>query len=237
MSQFHRLGNSGGPTFAPDFASLNLSGLDTDFSAALDPDLLDAPDWYHQHHHHQGHHTHQTSQSPHEASLVPGYEVAFSSSLSPGIPATHGDVVGAHYPTLLNHMEAVAMQPHLDNLISPGLQQTTFPPYSLAYTESTASSAQSASEDPLVDQQAEEEKRKRNQAASARFRQKKKQREQQIVEESRRMMVRTKKLEAEVDTLTRENKFLKRLLVEKVEVMSDEEKDLLRKTTGLGQKK
>ena len=127
------------------------------------------------------------------------------------------------------------MQPHLDNLISP--VSTTFPPFTGPYTESNASSAPSTSEDILADQVAEEEKRKRNQAASARFRQKKKQREQQMLEQSREMVERTKKLEADVDNLTRENKFLKKLLVEKVENMSSDEKELLKKTTGIGGKK
>lgn len=103
--------------------------------------------------------------------------------------------------------------------------------YQTPYPDSTASSA--PSEDPVV-ADAEEDKRKRNQAASARFRQKKKQREQQMVEQSREMQEKNKKLEAEVEGLQRENQFLKRLLVEKIERMSDDDKELLAKTTNLG---
>jgi hypothetical protein len=84
--------------------------------------------------------------------------------------------------------------------------------------------------DPLI-VEADEEKRKRNQAASARFRHKKKQREQQLMETTREMQDRSKKLEQENDGLKKENLFLKKLLVEKVDHMSDEDREMLRKAT------
>jgi cell division protein FtsB len=43
------------------------------------------------------------------------------------------------------------------------------------------------------------------------------------------MQDRTKKLEAENDGLKKENMFLKKLLVEKVDHMSDEDRELLKK--------
>jgi hypothetical protein len=118
-------------------------------------------------------------------------------------------------------------QPRLDDYgpISP--IQTAYPPYQTPYPDSTASSA--PSEEHMV-AEADDDKRKRNQAASARFRQKKKQREQQMLEQSKEMQDRTKKLENEVEGLKRENTFLKKLLVEKVDNMSAEDKAILSRT-------
>jgi hypothetical protein len=96
------------------------------------------------------------------------------------------------------------------------------------YSDSAASSA--PSDDPVI-ADAEEDKRKRNQAASARFRQKKKQREAHMLELSRDAVEKNKKLEGELEGLKRENTFLRQLLVEKVDNMSDEDKALLVKTT------
>lgn len=121
-------------------------------------------------------------------------------------------------------------QPRIDDIGAISPIQTQYPPYATPYPDSTASSAPSE-EHPIV-ADADEDKRKRNQAASARFRQKKKQREQQMMEQSKEMQERTKKLESEVDNLKRENTFLKKLLVEKVDNMSAEDKELLAKTAG-----
>ncbi|PSN59800.1 hypothetical protein BS50DRAFT_604953 [Corynespora cassiicola Philippines] len=133
---------------------------------------------------------------------------------------------GHHLP----HLTHEPGPPRLDDLAAISPLQTTYNPnaYQTPYPDSTASSA--PSEDPVV-LDADEDKRKRNQAASARFRQKKKQREQQMLEQSREMQDRTKRLEGEVETLKRENTFLKKLLVEKVDNMSDEDKVMLAKTT------
>ena len=49
------------------------------------------------------------------------------------------------------------------------------------------------------------------------------------METSQKMQDRTKKLEAENDGLKKENMFLKKLLVEKVDHMSDEDRELLKK--------
>ncbi|KAF2271307.1 uncharacterized protein EI97DRAFT_388211, partial [Westerdykella ornata] len=143
---------------------------------------------------------------------------------------------GTPYPALPLPMNGVphhldVTSPRFEDLSAISPLQTTYAPYTTPYPDSTASSA--PSEDPII-ADADEDKRKRNQAASARFRQKKKQREQQMLEQTREMQERTKKLEAEVDNLKRENTFLKKLLVEKVDNMSDDDKALLVKTTGLG---
>jgi hypothetical protein len=109
--------------------------------------------------------------------------------------------------------------------------------YRTPYPDSAATSTSSAtSPDPhlITDTmivEADEDKRKRNQAASARFRQKKKQREQQLMESTREMQDRTKKLEKENDGLRKENLFLKKLLVEKVDHMNEDDRQMLRKVT------
>lgn len=104
------------------------------------------------------------------------------------------------------------------------------------YPDSNATSASSAaSPDPTITDvvvEVDEDKRKRNQAASARFRQKKKQREQQLVESSREMQDRMKKLQTENEGLRKENLFLKKLLVEKVDHMGDEDREMLLRVTG-----
>lgn len=125
--------------------------------------------------------------------------------------------------------------PRLDDLSPLSPVQSHFNPNSfpIPYPDSTASSA--PSDDPLV-ADAEEDKRKRNQAASARFRQKKKQREAQMLEQSREASERNKKLEAELEGLKRENTFLRKLLVEKVDNMSETDRELLVKTTNAATK-
>lgn len=117
--------------------------------------------------------------------------------------------------------------------------------YRTPYPDSNATSTSSAtSPDPQVGMmgetivvEADEDKRKRNQAASARFRQKKKQREQHLLESSREMQEKTRKLESENDGLRKENLFLKKLLVEKVDHMSEEDREMLLKATGEALKK
>ena len=90
---------------------------------------------------------------------------------------------------------------------------------------------------PPVAADIEEDKRKRNQAASARFRQKKKQREQQMMEQTRDIQDKNKRLENEIEGLKRENTFLKKLLVEKIDNMSADDRAMLLETTqGLKEK-
>jgi hypothetical protein len=108
--------------------------------------------------------------------------------------------------------------------------RTPYPDSNATSTSSPTSPDPQLMNDPII-VEADEDKRKRNQAASARFRQKKKQREQQLMETSREMQDRTKKLEAENDGLKKENIFLKKLLVEKVDHMSEEDREMLRKAT------
>jgi NADH dehydrogenase/NADH:ubiquinone oxidoreductase subunit G len=126
------------------------------------------------------------------------------------------------------------------NGFSPITPHHSINTYHVPYPDSNASATSSATSpdpttaglmsDPMI-VEADEDKRKRNQAASARFRQKKKQREQQLQEATREMQERTKKLEAENDGLKKENQFLKKLLVEKVDHMSEEDRELLREAT------
>lgn len=132
-----------------------------------------------------------------------------------------------HEPTLLDQL----------NGFSPIAQNYNINAYRTPYPDSNATSTSSTTSpgpeshlitDPILIE-ADDDKRKRNQAASARFRQKKKQREQQLMETSREMQDRTRKLEKENDGLKKENTFLKKLLVEKVDHLSDEDREMLRK--------
>jgi len=135
----------------------------------------------------------------------------------------------------------------LDDL--PGFSPVSAP-YNISafrppYPDSNATSTSSAtSPDPQVGMlsetiivEADEDKRKRNQAASARFRQKKKQREQQLMESTRDMQDKTRKLEQENEGLRKENLFLKKLLIEKVDHMSEDDREMLLKATGEALKK
>lgn len=72
---------------------------------------------------------------------------------------------------------------------------------------------------------AEEDKRRRNTAASARFRVKKKQREQALERNVKDMNDQNAKLQAKVEQLEMENKWLKDLITEKNAVQSKEEID------------
>jgi hypothetical protein len=135
----------------------------------------------------------------------------------------------------------------LDDL--PGFSPVSAPynisAYRPPYPDSNATSTSSAtSPDPHVGMlsetiivEADEDKRKRNQAASARFRQKKKQREQQLMESTRDMQDKTRKLEQENEGLRKENLFLKKLLIEKVDHMSEDDREMLLKATGEALKK
>ena len=62
---------------------------------------------------------------------------------------------------------------------------------------------------------AEEDKRRRNTAASARFRIKKKQREQALEKTAKEMTEKVSNLEARINQLEMENKWLKSLITEK----------------------
>lgn len=222
MSSFHRL-ESSQPTFTAASASQSSFGLEH-----LPPTttaMLDAHEWFH---------------SPVEPAFAPGHEhdhfgPAFEANFaSHSVPVTLEGVHESAYPHIhpMNgvppHDAGMPHQVRFDDFGAISPIQTAFAPapYTTPYPDST-SSAQS--EDPAA-VEAEEDKRKRNQAASARFRQKKKQREQQMLEQSREMVDRTKKLESEVEGLKRENTFLKRLLVEKVDNMSDDDRAALAKT-------
>lgn len=127
--------------------------------------------------------------------------------------------------------ELQAFSPITPNPYNINAYRTPYPDSNATSTSSTTSpdpANPGLVTDPII-VEADEDKRKRNQAASARFRQKKKQREQQLMDTSREMQERTRKLEAENSGLKKENMFLKKLLVEKVDHMSDEDREMLRK--------
>lgn len=145
-----------------------------------------------------------------------------------------------HNPQQYDHENTV--QVGLDDLqgFSPITPTYSIYAYRTPYPDSNATSTSSTtSPDPthatlMTDSiiiEADEDKRKRNQAASARFRQKKKHREQQLMESSRDMQERMKRLEAENDGLKKENMFLKKLLVEKVDHMSEDDREMLKRAT------
>lgn len=136
------------------------------------------------------------------------------------------------YPPYHDHRVEDAAPP-----LSPLAQQQPFPGgtangnfAAAPYPDSTASSA--PSEDALH-ADVDEDKRKRNQAASARFRQKKKQREHAMLEATRDMQERNKRLEGEVEGLKRENTFLKKLLVEKMDNMSADDRKMFAKAVSV----
>lgn len=78
---------------------------------------------------------------------------------------------------------------------------------------------------------AEEDKRRRNTAASARFRVKKKQREQALEKTAKEMSDRANALEAKIQKLETENKWLRNLVVEKTSKGKEDVADLWRKFT------
>lgn len=244
--------HSGAPTFTSASASLSLSGLDPHFgSASIDPDLLEATAsaWYT-----EAGELHHPPVSPHNAQFNMNFGPSFASH---GVPASHDALHRQQYnPISLNAtMNGIPYHNHPfssthptrtrpDELTPIPPLEATYPPtnpYITPYPDSTASSA--PSEDLLIVgsdaasiivDAADEDKRKRNQAASARFRQKKKQREQQMLEQARENADKLRRLETENGELKRENAFLKRLLVERVENMGVEDKEALIK---LGQGK
>jgi hypothetical protein len=132
-----------------------------------------------------------------------------------------------HEPSILDELNGFS--PIVPNY-NINTYRTPYPDSNATSTSSPTSPDPQLTNDPII-VEADDDKRKRNQAASARFRQKKKQREQQLMETSREMQDRTKRLEAENDGLKKENIFLKKLLVEKVDHMSEEDREMLRKAT------
>ena len=78
---------------------------------------------------------------------------------------------------------------------------------------------------------AEEDKRRRNTAASARFRVKKKQREQALEKTAKEMTERADALEARIQQLEMENKWLRNLVVEKTAKGKDDVAELWKRFT------
>ncbi|KAI5360061.1 Putative basic-leucine zipper domain-containing protein [Septoria linicola] len=134
---------------------------------------------------------------------------------------------------------------------SPSALHGNYPAQSFSHTPVTgekrkASIAMPASAADLEDQSrlaAEEDKRRRNTAASARFRIKKKQREQALEKQTKEMGDKLSSLEAKVQQLEMENKWLKGLITEKSDVKTidfaqmkkeSEERSSENRTDGVG---
>lgn len=84
MSPYLPQTSSGAPTYTAVSASLSLSGLD-DFSP-LDPNSLDAAEWYH-------HPASEQHHSYHLPPLSPGHEQFAPTGFGPGAFASHGIAV------------------------------------------------------------------------------------------------------------------------------------------------
>jgi len=237
MSETYLQQAFGQPTFTDGHASGSSSGHDLF-------DILDAANLYHDHEYHPGGQHLQPLQIPTQNDIAQNQHFAYALHAS-GVSAPGLQYTSPTMPTMTGHIPQhfehdSTLQIGFDDLqgFSPVTQGFSINAYRTPYPDSNATSTSSATSpdpthasllnDPIV-VEAEEDKRKRNQAASARFRQKKKQREMQLMETSREMQDRTKKLEAENDGLKKENMFLKKLLVEKVDHMSDEDRELLKK--------
>lgn len=134
---------------------------------------------------------------------------------------------------------------------SPSALHGNYPAQPFSHTPVTgekrkASIAMPASAADLEDQSrlaAEEDKRRRNTAASARFRIKKKQREQALEKQAKEMGDKLSSLEAKVQQLEMENKWLKGLITEKSDVKTidfaqmkkeSEERSSENRTDGVG---
>ncbi|KAH6622241.1 hypothetical protein C7974DRAFT_314968 [Boeremia exigua] len=204
-------------------------------------EMLDATQFYHSDREYQAPGTLRLSGQ--DNNYVNGHPFAYAShSGPPSLPSLHT------VPPMSTHLQS-QYDPDvniLDELqgFSPVSAAYNINAYRTPYPDSNATSTSSATSpdrqgmmaDPII-VEADEDKRKRNQAASARFRQKKKQREQQLMETSREMQDKTRKLESENEGLRKENLFLKKLLVEKVDHMSEEDREVLLKVTGEALKK
>ncbi|EUC47199.1 hypothetical protein COCMIDRAFT_24823 [Bipolaris oryzae ATCC 44560] len=232
----------GQPTFTDAHANGSSSGPDMF-------DVIDASNLYHDH----DHAYRPGSQHLQQLHIQTHDEFAQSQHLAYALQESSPSVAGLQYtsPTVPNMRSHLSHHYEPDSAINLGLDDLqrlstaahgyNINTYRTPYPASTATSTSSATSpdptnatlltDPVV-VEAEEDKRKRNQAASARFRQKKKQREQHLMEKTHEMQERTKQLEAENEGLKKENTFLKKLLVEKVDQMSDEDRELLRKAAG-----
>ncbi|KAH9872843.1 hypothetical protein J1614_005237 [Plenodomus biglobosus] len=231
MSETYRQQAFGRPTFIDACASGSSSG----------PDRFDILDNNFFHDDSQGRHA-PSLHIPSHDEYSQGHHFAYAShSSSLSLPGLQYSMPMAGHISQ-NCDDGVPIQVGLEDLpgFSPITPSYNINAYRTPYPDSNATSASSATSpdpahaalmtDPII-AEADEDKRKRNQAASARFRQKKKQREQQLMDATREMQEKAKRLEAENDTLKKENQFLKRLLIEKVDHMSDEDRELLKEAT------
>lgn len=106
--------------------------------------------------------------------------------------------------------------------VYPGSSSAGSPsPTASAGTKRKAESVSSPNIEDASRVAAEEDKRRRNTAASARFRVKKKQREQALERSAKEMSDKVSALEARINTLETENKWLKNLITEKTDSKGD----------------
>ncbi|KAF2261027.1 hypothetical protein CC78DRAFT_546962 [Lojkania enalia] len=227
MSPYHVQNSSGAPTFIAASASQSLSGLDG-FNPLMDSNTLDSSEWYYDSS--DQHHRDQVDLLQGYGTFIPSFGLGVSSHSMPmTVEAPSYPALSPMHGVTSQHDEGI-LQQRFDEIGTISRHRTTYTPYATAYTTPYPDSISSAQSEDHSLAEAEEDKRKRNQAASARFRRKKKQRDQQILEQSREMAERNKKLENEVQGLKKENTFLKKLLVEKVDNMDEEDRALLAKT-------
>jgi len=232
----------GAPSFITPSQSLNLSGFE-DFSALSNPAVFEAssPSSQHQiHHNHRPQgvdyfsgYTRPVSQHPivsdplHPAHLDNQHAYYSESSRefrSPQVPVSPGllPANALNFPPLYSADQSLVSP---TTITSPNAGYNIPAPPDVPYAESAASSTYSLpEEDEILQQPGEDEKRKRNLAASARFRQKKKLREQQLEKVTRDLTQRADELEARILELEQENDFLKAMLTEKVDTMTEEDR-------------
>lgn len=151
------------------------------------------------------------------------YEELLASSSSPSTNAQPSTAsFFANYPPAIQPAPAVSSYPQSASFSSPAGSSPTSPdsssqPATLKRKADVANSVSAEQTPP--DQQsrlaAEEDKRRRNTAASARFRVKKKQREQTLERSMKEVNDKNTALEAKINQLEMENKWLKNLVTEK----------------------
>ncbi|OAP55365.1 hypothetical protein AYL99_10338 [Fonsecaea erecta] len=140
----------------------------------------------------------------------------------PNIDTSAGD--SSHFYATYNTPIQPAPVPGFNNLdshTSPGSSTVTGPQGARRKGDGADANALSPEEKSRM--AAEEDKRRRNTAASARFRVKKKQREQALERTVKEVQEKNAKLEAKVNQLEMENKWLKDLITEKNGMQSKEE--------------
>jgi hypothetical protein len=145
-------------------------------------------------------------------------EFPFPSTDSSNLPPSSAQTP---FSPIQSSFDVASFSPTTAFAIDPQLKAGDKHPFTAASpTASVESSSRAA---------AEEDKRRRNTAASARFRVKKKQREQALEKTAKEMSDRADALEAKIQKLETENKWLRNLVVEKTSKGKEDVADLWRK--------